>query len=94
MKGLKLLKIQEHKKSIGKLNFNFINNKNPAVNLKKMFEHNNMTTHCKSKKHNNNNNNSPLDPLEPLLLVLPTHEQPPAPGSVNMQPDPVRVTNI
>ena len=38
--------------------------------------------------------NSPLDPLEPLLLVLATHEQAPAPGGVNVQPDPVLVANI
>lgn len=35
-----------------------------------------------------------LDPLEPLLLVFAAHEQAPAPGSVNVQPDPVLVTNI
>lgn len=37
---------------------------------------------------------SSLDPLEPLLLVFAAHQKPSAPGSVDVQPDPVLVTNI
>ena len=84
MKGLKLLKIYK-------------NTRSQLENCILTFE-----TETRENNHRNvlkeldysRTDNTPFDPLEPLLLVLATHEQTPAPGGVNVQPDPVLVANI